>query len=172
MGYYDSIAPGYKELYGSEHLSKARVIRSLLNLTQAERALDIGCGPSPIELGCTTYGLDPSLGLLRQSPKHAVCGAAEHLPFKDDSFDAAVSVTAMQNFTDPAAAVCEAIRVCRGPLVFTFPKRSPRAAHFRAIVEEHLTVVRAVQEATDLILITKYKKAPGNATCNGKTGLQ
>jgi SAM-dependent methyltransferase len=83
------------------------------------RVLDVGCGPQPwpthFEVhapGTRFVGVDPLVG---GAPAQytQLRALAEHLPFRDASFDHAVFATTLDHFVDPAAALREAARVLR-----------------------------------------------------------
>ncbi|MFG2088299.1 MULTISPECIES: class I SAM-dependent methyltransferase [unclassified Spirillospora] len=83
----------------------------------ASRVLDIGCGegalsdalphPPPFRL----VGLDASATLLHAHPGPRVRADATRLPFRDGTFDAAVSVNMLYHLDDPRLALREARRV-------------------------------------------------------------
>lgn len=100
------------------------------------RLLDIGFGtglslphyPAPVEV----VAVDFSLTMLRQAsrtatrPVRIVQADAEHLPFRDLSFDSVAFNLCLCTIPDPARAVKEAIRVARAgaPMVFLEHVRS------------------------------------------------
>ncbi len=64
--------------------------------------------------------LEPSAAMRAQRPVHAVPalhGVAEHLPFDDDSFDAAMATLTVHQWPDMRAGLREMRRVTRGPVV-------------------------------------------------------
>lgn len=89
--------------------------------------LDVGCGPIPYALGfsgCQVVGLDElvdeyrGLGFpLEEYPDRRrltyVRGSAEQVPAADDSFDAVISVNALDHLRDFPAAAGEICRVLR-----------------------------------------------------------
>ncbi len=90
-----------------------------------ERLLDVGCGTGEHlrmfrERGCEVTGLDASPFMLARAREklgnraELYEGRAEDLPFSDNEFDHVVLITALEFIADPARAVSEAIRVCRG----------------------------------------------------------
>jgi len=105
-----------------------RIKSLILDLTvprAGERLLDIGCGTGDHlslfrKKGCDVTGLDPSplrLDLARQRLEHRAelrQGRAEDLPFSDNEFDIVTLITSLEFTDDPAQAIAEAIRVCRG----------------------------------------------------------
>jgi SAM-dependent methyltransferase len=106
-----------------------------------KRVLDIGCGTGAAlavlarEFGCTVAGVDPSPGMLaearRKLPNRDIRkGAAEALPFSDETFDAALMMTVVQH-VERSRAFPEARRVLadRGRFLIATPdpEMFPRA---------------------------------------------
>jgi SAM-dependent methyltransferase len=105
-----------------------RIKSLILDLTvprAGERLLDIGCGTGDHlalfrKKGCDVTGLDASpflLDLAGQRLGHRAelrQGRAEDLPFSDNEFDIVTLITSLEFTEDPARAIAEAIRVCRG----------------------------------------------------------
>ena len=111
MDYYDEIAEGYHELHGGEQRKKLALVKKHLKLNPADKVLDVGCGTGlSSDFEQFVVGIDPSFGLLKQNKKPSVQGKAEHLPFKDHSFDAVVCLTAIHHF-DVEKALAEMQRV-------------------------------------------------------------
>lgn len=90
-----------------------------------ERVLDVGCGSGEnlslfLRKGCDVTGLTASpllLDLARQRIGHRGefhHGQPEELPFSDNTFDIVTLIATLEFTADPARAVAEAIRVCRG----------------------------------------------------------
>lgn len=82
--------------------------------------LDVGCGTGLLawrltEAGYRVTGLDPSAGMLQEAlPVTRIQGDGTHLPFRDGSFPAVVSVATLHHVVDPAAVravVQEMVRV-------------------------------------------------------------
>lgn len=64
--------------------------------------------------------VEPSAAMRAQRPRRrppAVNATAEQLPFDDDSFDAALAVFTIHQWTDPDTGLGELRRVARGPVV-------------------------------------------------------
>ena len=55
--------------------------------------------------------MDFSLSLLRKNKKHAVCGNAESIPFKDNTFDVVYSIILLEHVKDPFKVVNQCRRV-------------------------------------------------------------
>ena len=129
---------------------EGELIIDLLHPGAGERILDAGCGTGVFTLdflvaGARVVGLDisvPMLNLARKKtpdyPFSALRGDMESLPFKDNSFDKTVSVTALEFIADAQGAVNELFRVTRpGGLVVvaTLNSLSPWAARRKAKTE-------------------------------------
>jgi ubiquinone/menaquinone biosynthesis C-methylase UbiE len=117
---------GYDRFMGRWSARLAPLFADFAGITEG-RVLDVGCGTavlsrtlldrsSTIEM----VGIDPArsyLGharrLIPSSRIAFVCGTAEALPLAEASFDAALALLVVQEFTEPAAAVREMKRVTR-----------------------------------------------------------
>ena len=102
-----------------------RRLSAALSPTAAESVLDVGCGTGRLAerlvsaSGCRVTGVDPATGMVREAAARtlarsafAVAGA-EHLPFADGSFDAAISAISAHHWADPAQGFAELARVVR-----------------------------------------------------------
>ena len=99
--------------------------RQCLELHRGQRVLDLaaGTGVSTAELqrsGAYAVACDFSLGMLRVGKRHRgrhavpfVAGDALHLPFADESFDAATISFGLRNVADVGQALREMARVVR-----------------------------------------------------------
>jgi len=104
---------------------EAKLIDELLEPAPGEKILDAGCGTGIFTLdflagGTKVVGLDISRPMLRYAVKKAasypfftVQGDMLHLPFKDNSFDRSVSITALEFIADAQSAVNELFRVTK-----------------------------------------------------------
>ena len=100
-------------------------VNDLLDPKQGEKILDVGCGTGIFTIdflikGANIVGLDNSMPMLNFALKKgkdyffsAVLGDMECLPFKDDSFDKTVSITALEFIPDAKNAINELFRVTR-----------------------------------------------------------
>lgn len=133
--------------------TEADLIHKLLELRPGEKLLDAGCGTGIFTLDfvcqeAEVVGLDLSLPMLRAAEKKIkgypfspVRGDMLCLPFKDNSFDKAISVTALEFIEDATRAVAELFRVTRpgGYIVIaTLNSLSPWAARRKAKTDEQL----------------------------------
>ncbi|CAA0124627.1 Demethylmenaquinone methyltransferase [Mycolicibacterium vanbaalenii] len=119
-----------------------------LNLPVGGTALDVGSGPGNVTSalgravgpGGLALGVDisepmlaravraeggPNVGFLRAD--------AQRLPFRDESFDAVVSIAMLQLIPDPSVAVAEMVRVLRAGrrMAVMVPTAGPAAAALR-----------------------------------------
>jgi len=144
----------------------------LVNFVRPEGlVLDLGCGTgfvsSCLPEGCRSVGLDISEGMLGRYASHfgfAVLGDAEHLPFKDGSFDYVLSNFSL-HWTDLRRSVREAVRVARrgvgisipvegslSGLGFPFPSEKEVLAGFKGMkVESYVRVVEIPFLGWDLV---------------------
>ncbi len=123
------------------------LIRDLLNLKPGEKVLDAGCGSGIfttdfLSAGAQVTGLDisePMLRVARNKTKGysfwAVQGDMQQLPFKDESFDKTVSITALEFIADARETIDELFRVTRPGgcvVVATLNSLSPWATRRKA----------------------------------------
>jgi ubiquinone/menaquinone biosynthesis C-methylase UbiE len=157
MTYYDDMSEGYEELHKEEQQKKISTIKENMWIRDTDLLLDIGCGPYFGDFGCRVVGIDPSIMLLKKAHIPVVQGYAERLPFRDLAFDIVVSVTAMQNFSDPEAAAREMKRVCRGRFALSFLKRSDKRRFLENVIGRNFSVEKRIVQEKDVIFIAKYK---------------
>lgn len=104
---------------------EANMIMDLLRPAPGDRILDAGCGTGIFTLDilarkAAVVGLEISLPMLQRAtrkfemyPFHPVIGDITNLPFADDVFDKAVSITAIEFITDAGRAIEELLRVTK-----------------------------------------------------------
>jgi ubiquinone/menaquinone biosynthesis C-methylase UbiE len=155
MRYYDAISSGYEELHREEQEKKLALIKKHLKVKREDTLLDVGCGTGiTSKFDCTVIGLDPAIKLLGRAPLPLrVQGEAEHLPFKDRSFDIVSSVTAIQNFHDIEAGLREILRVGRGKYALTFLKKSAKRERIASLIRRLFRVEEELEEEKDMIFI-------------------
>jgi len=126
---------------------EGELIRDLLDPKPGEKVLDAGCGTGVFTLDflaaeAQVVGLDISGPMLSVACKKtrgysffAVRGDMQHLPFKDNSFDKAISITALEFIADAKSVIDELFRVTRPRgyvVVATLNSLSPWAARRKA----------------------------------------
>ncbi len=115
----------------------------MAHLQPGMRVLDVGCGTGFLTEGIlqTTprvWGLDITWDQLRRAaakfPLDFVRGDAERLPYRDNSFDAALSAGSIEYWPDPVAALREMGRVVKpgGTVLVGGPTR-PRDPLYRLL---------------------------------------
>lgn len=161
--YYDAVAPGYDELHEQEQLKKLRLIESAVPELRRPgiRVLDVGCGTglATAFFNCAT-GVDQSDCMLkvaraRYPELKFVQASAESLPFGNDSFDAVLSLTAVQNFSDAERGLREIRRVGRSLFVLSFFKRATRAVELEQLIKSLFNVITKLEEMHDLIFVCR-----------------
>jgi demethylmenaquinone methyltransferase/2-methoxy-6-polyprenyl-1,4-benzoquinol methylase len=99
--------------------SVVRVLRGALDGAPGRRLADIGGGTGNYALALRREGWQPTV--VDRSPEMLALAAAkglpvveadaQHLPFADESFDAAMMISMLHHVEDPAAALAEARRI-------------------------------------------------------------
>ena len=166
MDYYSIIAAGYDELHGAEQDEKLMEFLQRIDPSPQATLLDVGCGTgrSMRLLDVHWHGIDPSPGLLAHASPPArlrmKLAPAEAIPYPDASFDIILSLTALQNFQDPAAGIVEMQRVAKPGALFliSFLKKSPRCMELRRLLEERFTVQECWEHSKDAMYICTSKR--------------
>ncbi|MFB7664670.1 class I SAM-dependent methyltransferase [Kitasatospora sp. NPDC056138] len=115
---YGTIGTGYAD-YRQPDRRIAAIIAEALG--DARTVVNVGAGAGSYE--STTLrvtAVEPSASMRDQRPAHlppAVDAVAEHLPFADDEFDAAMTTFSVHQWSDVRAGLREMRRVARGPVV-------------------------------------------------------
>jgi len=119
---YDTHGRGYAR----RRLADPRFAERIeMALGDARTVLNVGAGAGSYEpRDRWVLAVEPSATMRAQRPADAapcLAGAAESLPFDDDSVDAAMACVTIHHWADRAAGLAELRRVARGPVVvFTF----------------------------------------------------
>ncbi len=122
---FDVAADAYFRFMGrfAEPLADEFVVYA--GVQPGQRALDVGCGPGALtarlvdRLGVDSVAaLDPSAPFVEATQARfpgidVRAGAAERLPFADDSFDLALAQLVVHFMSDPLAGLHEMVRVTR-----------------------------------------------------------
>jgi SAM-dependent methyltransferase len=91
--------------------------------------LNVGAGTGSYEPpGCRVIAVEPSAVMRAQRPVGAarcLAARAEHLPFTDQCFDAAMSILSDHHWADPIAGMREMARVACRVVVFQFDTTDP-----------------------------------------------
>lgn len=117
-------------------------------LGPARTVLNVGAGAGSYEPdGRYVVAVEPSAIMRAQRPGHrppAIGATAESLPFDDGSFDAAMAMVTIHQWTDLAAGLRELRRVSRGPVVIlTFDAEALREFWLNDYVPEVIATERS-----------------------------
>jgi SAM-dependent methyltransferase len=120
-GRYDEIGRTYA-LTRREDPRVAATIHDCLG--HAGTVVNVGAGTGNYEpRDRTVVAVEPSQTMIDQRPGRSplvVRGVAEHLPFPDGAFDAAMAVLTVHHWTDPDSGLAELRRVARRQVIFLF----------------------------------------------------
>lgn len=152
-GMFDAVARRYDLMndvaaMGQVGMWRDKMVDSL-ELTPGDTVLDLaaGTGTSSAAIaraGARVVAADFSLGMMtegrrRGAPVPFVGADAQHLPFQDDSFDAAVISFGLRNVHDPRQGLREMARVVRpGGTVVVCEFSTPTNPVFRTVYERYL----------------------------------
>ena len=116
---YDTIGVGYRTNRRPDPRWAARINAALGN---AQRVVNVGAGTGSYEPEDRfVVAIDASEVMLGQHPgPRRVRGAAEHLPFADESFDAAMAIFTVHHWRDVDAGLAELRRVAHRQVILTF----------------------------------------------------
>ena len=162
LDYYSEIAEGYDELHGEEQDAKLREFMDKITFLPGWNLLDVGCGTGSsarMLRNVKWQGLEPARGLIDQAhpsvQRKITQAAAENIPFPSGMFDVILSLTALQNFDDPARGLDEMARVCKenGILLISFLKKSPKAEQLDALIKENLAVRESWEGEKDMMYV-------------------
>ncbi len=152
-GMFDAVARRYDLMNDVAALGQVGMWRDKmvdgLELAPGQTVLDLaaGTGTSSAAIaraGARVVAADFSLGMMtegrrRGAPVPFVGADAQHLPFQDDSFDAAVISFGLRNVHDPRRGLQEMTRVVRpGGTVVVCEFSTPTNPLFRTVYERYL----------------------------------
>jgi len=115
---YGTIGGSYADYRRPEPRIAALIEQALAG---ARAVLNVGAGAGSYESAAfDVTAVEPSASMHAQRPAHlppAVDAVAQHLPFPDAAFDAAMTTFSVHQWSDVAAGLREMRRVTRGPVV-------------------------------------------------------
>ncbi|TCJ97663.1 DNA-binding transcriptional MerR regulator [Nocardia alba] len=123
---YDTIGGAYTTTRRTDPRIAAQIWEGL---GDARTVLNVGAGTGSYEpYDREVTAVEPSAVMRAQRPAgsaRCVAGAAESLPFPDQSFDAAMAVSTVHHWRDPIGGLREMRRVARRVVVLTFDAGEP-----------------------------------------------
>jgi len=117
---YDGIGRVYARHRRPDPRIAVQIARAL---GDARTVVDVGAGTGSYEpVDARVVAVDPSPVMVAQRTDRApvVRAVAEHLPFGDGAFDAAMAVLTIHHWSDVAGGLCEMARTARRVVVLTF----------------------------------------------------
>ncbi|UCH89337.1 MAG: methyltransferase domain-containing protein [Thermoplasmata archaeon] len=138
--YYNELAEGYDELHGEEQSKKFEILQKHIDFKPEALVLDVGCGTglSSEHVQSRIVGSDPAVKLLTQARGrllHLTLCRAEQLPFKSNTFDYVIAMTAVHNFKNLESGLTEIARVCKNTAVISVLRRSPKYEQIMASIK-------------------------------------
>ncbi|MHA1264239.1 MAG: class I SAM-dependent methyltransferase [Candidatus Helarchaeota archaeon] len=173
---YDTTAEIYDNRYEKIQREKYKIIFKNLSLKKGEILLDVGCGTGLlIKLLCNwgniIYGVDFSKKTLKKAQEklvlmencYLICGDAENLPFKANSFDKVFAITLFQNLSDPLQGFVHLRTICKpdGVIILSLLKKKVTQNQIdelmQSISKKGLKIIDE-EACEDLIVIINNKK--------------
>ena len=114
---YDRLGLNYANMRKPDPRIAATIHQAL---GDAETIVNVGAGTGSYEpQGRAVTAVEPSWKMIsqRRSAAPMVCGIAEHLPFPDQCFDAAMAILTIHHWADRRKGLTELRRVTRGPII-------------------------------------------------------
>jgi SAM-dependent methyltransferase len=136
---YDMIGATYAATRRTEPRLAAQIWAALGN---ARTVVNVGAGTGSYEpTGRNVVAVEPSAVMRAQRPASAapcVAATAAGLPFRDQSFDAAMAVSTVHHWPDPIAGLREMQRVARRVVVLTFDASDSEWRHRFWLTRDYL----------------------------------
>ncbi|MGA8546143.1 MAG: class I SAM-dependent methyltransferase [Mycobacterium sp.] len=118
---YDRIGVGYKRFRRPDLRIAARLTSAL---GDARTVVNVGAGTGSYEpTDRFVVAVEPSQQMVKQRERDAatcIRAAAEHLPFDDQSFVAAMGILTIHHWSDPVAGLREVVRVAGRVVLFAY----------------------------------------------------
>lgn len=140
---YDAIGQRYAEARRPDPRIAAQIQSAL---GDADTVVNVGAGTGNYEPpDRSVVAVEHSSTMIAQRPPGsapAVQGVAEHLPFPDGTFDAALATLTVHHWSDPAAGLAELRRVAHHQVIFAFD-RTLNATYW--LVDDYFPEYRALE---------------------------
>jgi ubiquinone/menaquinone biosynthesis C-methylase UbiE len=134
-------------------------------LVDSKTILSIGCGPAILEANLfqlhptkKIVGVDCSLQMIEKALKsiYAQLGNAQHLSFKDNSFDAIMYITSLEFIKNYKKAIREAYRVLKLNGKVLLLMLNPQSTYFRERHQKNDSYIRQNIKHTNIVMIHNY----------------
>ncbi len=173
--HYDKLADTYDDLYGEEQKAKIESALNLISSRRFDAAVDVGCGTGLLfnsikDRSTIIIGVDISRKLLRRAHEKTrnksnimlINADADHLPFKEETFDMIFMITVLQNLPDYISTLKEISRVSRrnGLILLTGLKRSfEKREFYNLLVESGMEILHFIDDENllDYISVARRK---------------
>jgi len=148
---YNITSNSYDEQYAQEQITKYNATQKTLNNSPNNTILDVGCGSglffshTNIKNTKIAIGIDISHNLLLKAKihtkplpnTHIIQADADHLPFKNNSFDILFAFTMLQNMPNPKKTLLEFKQQTKnnGKMVITGLKKVFELTTFTDLIE-------------------------------------
>jgi len=152
---YKYISKSYNELHKEEQIKKLNIIKK--NLKIIPPLLDVGCGTgiSTNFFKVKSIGIDNCKEMIK-GVKNLQYAEAEKLPFKDNTFNTVISVTAFHNFKNMEKALKEILRVSKNNnICITYLKRSKKLPQFKNLIKKYMKF-KEIEEEKDIIILSSF----------------
>ncbi len=137
MQYYNKISEGYGKLYGDEQVKKLDIISKYFSPEPV--MLDLGAGTCICAkyFNIETISVDTSANMLSNGIGKRIVSGAESLPFKANSFNSVISLTAFHHFKF-SKAINELRRVVKpgSPIAITLLKKASNFQRAKKLLSE------------------------------------
>lgn len=129
------------------------IAKENIEISKNTKMLDVGCGTGvSSSFDCFVAGIDSSIDLLSLNNNCIrLLGAAESLPFKDNSFDYVISITAIHNFSNVRKSIGEIKRVGSKSFALSILRKSKKFSVIKDCIAKNFKINKMIEEEKDAI---------------------
>jgi ubiquinone/menaquinone biosynthesis C-methylase UbiE len=157
INYYNGIAKGYKELYHEEQRKKIEYLKK--QIVKQGIILDLGSGDGVLNqyvidtVNFISCDISKELLKLNKSKNKILCDI-HYLPFKSNSINQVISLTAIQDTTNPKIVIKEIKRVLKknGSVILTLLKISKKSKIIIEEIKNNFKIKKQIEEEKDYII--------------------